>query len=197
MIALLIAHSLASLFVLLIVAAADAVASVPLDWTQLLIRGLMGLGGLLGTLVTALLLPAARAWLTAKAADQNASVGVKLLVGATLKLDTIVEAAVAQAWSVFERDMADAQKPDSPGGAFVTAEELQKAKDDVLASVKTYLGQQGLAELESALGFGGSLLEQYLKAQIEKKVQAAKEAGSVAAASVTTGQAAAAVISRL
>lgn len=177
--------------------AIDPAPAGVIDWTQIVLRVVMSLVGIIGTVLTAVLLPAARAWLAAKASDQGASAATKLLVGATMKLDTFVEAGVAQAWRVFEKDMSDAQKPDSDGGAFVTPAELQKAKDDVLAAVKGYLGAQGLAELTGVLGFGGEMLDAYLRAQIDKKVQAAKDAGSVAAASVTTGQAAAEALSRL
>lgn len=176
---------------------AIAPAAPTIDWTQIILRVLMAVGALAGTVITTVLLPAARIWLQAKAADQHATAATKLLVGATMKLDTFIEAGVAQGWRVFEQDMADAQKPDSDGGAFVTAAELQKAKDDVLAAVKSYLGSAGLAQLTSVLGFGGEMLDAYLRAQIEKKVQAAKDAGSVAAASITTGPAAAAALARL
>jgi hypothetical protein len=168
-----------------------------IDWTQIVLRVVMAVVGLLGTVITTVLLPAGMRWLQAKAADQNASATTKLLVSATMKLDTFVEAGVAQAWRVFEKDMADAQRPDSDGGAFVTSAELQKAKDDVLASVKGYLGAAGLAQLTGVLGFGGEMLDSYLRAQIDKKVQAAQQAGSIAAASITTGQAAAEALSRL
>jgi hypothetical protein len=178
-------------------APAPAVAPAAINWTQIILAVIGGVGAILGTVLTTVLLPAARQWLIAKRDDANASTGTKLLIGATLKLDGFVEAGVAEGWRVFEKDMAEAQKPDSPGGAFVTAEELQKAKDDVLAAVKGYLGTAGLAQLGGVLGIGGEFLDQYLRAQIDKKVQAAKEAGSVAAAGVTTGQAAAAALSRL
>lgn len=172
-------------------------ASIGIDWTQIILRVLMGLGAIIGTVLTTVLLPAAKRWAEAKAAEQGASATTKILVGATLKLDGFVEAGVAQCWSVFERDMADAAKPDSDGGSTVTPAELAKAKDDVLAAVKSYLGTAGMAQLSGVLGIGGELLNSYLRAQIDKKVQAAQAAGSVAAAGVTTGQAAAAALSSI
>lgn len=172
-------------------------AGQAIDWTQIILQVLMGFLALAGTVMTTVLIPSARAWLQAKASGEQANAVTKVLVGATLKLDTFIESGMAQVWGVFERDMADAMRPESEGGATVTPAELETAKGHVLAEVKKYLGTAGLAQLQSALGFGGELLEQFLKAQIEKKVQAAQEAGSIAAANVTSGQAAAAALSKL
>lgn len=179
--------------------ATPAAVTVPssIDWTQIILAVLGGIGAILGTIMTGVLLPAAKQWLVAKRDDANASTGTKLLIGATLKLDSFIEAGVAQVWHVFEADLQAAKDPSSDGGATVTAAELEKAKADVLAEVKNYLGKAGLAQLEGVLGFGGELLNSYLKAQIEKKVQAAQEAGSLAAAGVTTGEAAAAALAKL
>jgi hypothetical protein len=177
------------------VAAAPSQAVV--DWTQIILAVIGGIGAILGTILTTVLLPAARQWLIAKRDDANASTGTKLLIGASLKLDGFIEAGIAQVWHVFDADLKAARAPDSDGGATVTPAELEKAKADVLLEVKNYLGTAGLAQLQGVLGFGGELLNSYLKAQIEKKVQAAQEAGSIAAAGVTTGQQAAAALSKL
>lgn len=168
-----------------------------IDWNRLVFELVAGLLAVLATILTGVLLPAARRWLKAKAEEQGASTTTKLLIGATLKLDGFVEAGVAQVWHVFEADMRAAADPSSDGGSKITSAELDKAKADVLAEVKKYLGTAGLAQLSGVLGFGGEMLDSYLKAQIEKKVQAAQHAGTVAAAGVTTGQAAAAALSKL
>lgn len=168
-----------------------------IDWTQIILQVLMGLGAVVGTIVPAVLVPALRSWLQAQANDKNASTSVKLLANASLKLESFIEAGIADAWKVFDADMRAARDEGSDGGSKVTPAELEKAKADVLAAVKGYLGTAGLAQLSGVLGFGGEMLEQYLKAQVEKKVQAAQEAGSAAAASVSTGEAAAAALSKL
>jgi hypothetical protein len=174
------------------VAAPDSV-----DWTQIILRVLMAVAGIIGTVASSLLLPGFKQFVQAHADSQTTSAAAKAFLTLGLKLESFVEAGVVRAWGKFEADISAAQSLDSDGGAAITPAELQKAKDDVLADVKMYLGQNGLAALEDALGFGGELLNTYLRAQIDKKVQAAKEAGSVAAASVTTGQAAAAVLAKV
>jgi hypothetical protein len=160
------------------------------NWEQVLITVVLSLIGLLGTIATTVLLPMLRRWLAAKTQDTNASAAIQTLAHEGLRLDAFVEAGVAKAWDVFERDMKEAAADGK-----VSPEELSKAKTDVLEAVKAYLGSTGMNQLSAVLGIGGSLLEDFLKAQIEKKVQAAQAAGSLAAAGVTTGPAAAAALS--
>lgn len=148
------------------------------DWNKLLFEVVAGILALIATVVTGVLLPAGKAWLKAKAADADSSAATKAIVGATLKLDAFIEAGLAQAWTVFERDMRAAADPLSEGGSKITDGELKKAKDDVLAEVKKYLGTSGLTQLQDALGIGGDMVESFLKAQIEKKVQEAQSAGA-------------------
>lgn len=167
------------------------------DWTQMLLRVLMAIGAAIGTLITTVLIPAFLSWLKSRQADSNASTGTKMLLSATLKLETFIEAALAAGWAAFQADIKAAEDPSSDGGATVTPAELAKAKTDTFDAVKKYLGANGLAQLESALGFGGDLLDTFIKGQIDKKVQAAQAAGSIAAASVTTGAQAAAALAKL
>lgn len=158
------------------------------DWNKLLFEVVAGILALIATVVTGVLLPAGKAWLKAKAADADSSAATKAIFRATLKLDAFIEAGLAQAWTVFERDMRAAVDPTSEGGSKITEGELAKAKNDVLAEVKKYLGTAGLSQLQDALGIGADMVESFLKAQIEKKVQEAQAAGSIAAAGVTTGK---------
>lgn len=148
-------------------------------WRQLVPHLVEAVVGLFGLVVTLVLLPALKRWLTAKA-------DTSVLAKVGLKIETLAESAIASAWPVIQKDLKDAA-----ADGVITAEEVRKTVDDGLAALKGFLGTQGMSEVGGALGLGGELLQQYLRGLVEAKVQAAVAAGQVGAAKVVDGQTAA------
>lgn len=168
-----------------------------LDGHKLVADIVLGVAALLMTLLTTVVLPALRKWAQSKAEGEQATAATKVLVTVGLKVEGFITAGLAKVWGTFEADMKKAAHPSSDGGSKITAAELAAAREHVLQEVKNYLGTAGLDELKGVFGFGGDLLDNFLRSKIDEKIQAAKQAGSLAAAQVSSGNSAAAVLNAL
>lgn len=176
----------------------DTVAATPpIDAHKLIADIIFAIAGVLVTVVTAVVIPAFRKWAQSKADSAEATAVTKTLISVGLKVEGFVFAGLTKVWHVFEAEMKAATLPSSDGGSKVTEAELTAARERVLAEVKNYLGTAGLEELKGVFGFGGELLDNFLRAKIDEKIQEAKEAGSVAAASVDSGHRAANILGSL
>lgn len=135
---------------------------------QLIPQLLLGLFGLVGTVVTGFLLPHLRDWLKAKAATSA-------IAGAGLKLETIGESVVAHVNAGLK---AKAESLLADGE--LSAADKAELKAEGMRLFKEQLGTEGLGSIAGALGLGASMVDTFLSGVLEKKVAQANAIEAVA-----------------
>lgn len=154
------------------VANVGTAVSAPSQWStalaQLIPQLLLGLFGLVGTVVTGFLFPALNRWLKEKAKTSA-------IAGAGLKLETIGESVVAHV-NAGLKAKAESLLAD---GELSTADKAE-LKAEGMRLFKEQLGADGLGSIAGALGLGASMVDTFLSGVLEKKVAQANAIEGVA-----------------
>lgn len=109
---------------------------------------------------------AALTWAAAKAAELvRAKVKNEYLKGVLVRLDDAVFTAVKE----LQQSVVDEIKRASADGK-ITDEEKRRIKEKALTTVKSHLGNKGLAELAKILGLNGGGLDGLLSSKVEAAV---------------------------
>lgn len=145
---------------------------------QLLGQLLPMLVGIIGLVLTGLVVLPLQKWLAAKAQTSA-------LAGVAMKAEHLAEGVVADLNATLVPELQSALKD-----GVITKEEAAHLREVAMGRLKSQLGTRGLTELSGVLGIGGAALEQYIGGLIEKKVEAAKGAGELSALAVQGGAAA-------
>lgn len=117
--------------------------------------------GLLGLLMTALVFPALRSWLTQKAETSK-------LANVALKVEHLAEAAEAHVRAGLKLKL-EALTADGD----LSAADRAELKAEALRLLKEFLGKNGLDSITGVLGLGAGLVDSYLSGILEKKAAAA------------------------
>lgn len=112
--------------------------------------------GLLSTGMTALVFPALRSWLMAKAQTNK-------LANAALKIEHLAEAAHAHISAGMQAKLA-AVAADGK----ITPEEAAECRAEALRLLKEFLGAEGLDSITGVLGVGAGIVDDYLHGALAK-----------------------------
>lgn len=132
---------------------------------ETLVQLLPSLLSLLALVLSALVFPALKKWLEAKASASAAA-------AIALKVEHFAEVTVADLGATL-RPTLEAASADGT----LSADDVAKLRDAALARMKALLGTEGLSLVQGALGIGADAVSGYLQGAVEKSVAKAPAAG--------------------